>query len=309
MGTQRKLPNTIIGSKIALNKAVAKNKSLPVGTVILSAANAERLNIDNDAYDLCIANQISAKQAYHAAVELARPQRILLKKSVTGFINSLNNCITQGTIPASARVYFSLPVNRKKMPLINTDDRLLAMATIIISGDLARTKAGGIAMNNPTIAEFTIVYNNANPIITAISNTHTLLNNATLIIEQKAIEIKDIITHVWDNVESYYSLIAAPARRVQGRLWGIRYISTGILSIVKGICKGEDGVVLANVKVRIIGANISTLSDASGHFSLNTTLYGDLELEATRLNYEKNIVEFTKEDGVAVSVEVVMTKL
>jgi hypothetical protein len=164
-------------------------------------------------------------------------------------------------------------------------------------------------MNNPTIAQFTIVYNNANPIITAISNTHTLLNNATLIIEQKAIEIKDIITHVWDDVESYYSLIAAPARRVQGRLWGIRYISTGILSIVKGICKGEDGVVLANVKVRIIGANISTLSDASGHFSLNTTLYGDLELEATRLNYEKNIVEFTKEDGVAVSVEVVMTKL
>ena len=306
MGTTRILPDSIIGRKIALNKAVAKNKTLPVGTVILSAANEVRLNLDNSAYDLCIANQITAKQFYHAAVELARPQRILLKKSVSGFINSLNNCITQGLIPASARGYYGLPVNKKKMPLINTDDRLLAQAAIIISGDLARKTAGGIAMNNPTIAQFTIVYNNASPIINAISNAHSLLNNATLIIEQKAIEINDIITHVWDDVEAYNSLIPAPARRVEGRLWGIRYVSVGVLSFVTGTCKNEAGEELAGIKVRIIGANISTLSDAVGHFSLNTTLYGDLELEATHPDYEKNTTEFTKEDGVAVDVEVVM---
>lgn len=65
---------------------------------------------------------------------------------------------------------------------------------------------------------------------------------------------------------------------------------------------------LVGIKVRIIGASISTLS-ALGNFSLNTSLYGDLELEATNINYEKNTIEFTKEDGIAAVVAVVMTKI
>ena len=66
---------------------------------------------------------------------------------------------------------------------------------------------------------------------------------------------------------------------------------------------------IAGVKVRIIGASISTLTDALGNFSLNTSLYGDLEIEATHINYEKNITDLVKEDGVAMAVAVVMVHL
>ena len=48
------------------------------------------------------------------------------------------------------------------------------------------------------------------------------------------------------------------------------------------------------------------MTDALGHFSLNTSLYGDLEIEASHINYEKTITDFVKEDGVAMAVEVVM---
>ena len=89
----------------------------------------------------------------------------------------------------------------------------------------------------------------------------------------------------------------------------MRYISTGILSLVTGTTKTELGVAVAGVQVRIIGSSISTISDALSNFSLNTSLYGDLEIEATHINYEKNITDFVKEDGVAMAVAVVMVHL
>ena len=89
----------------------------------------------------------------------------------------------------------------------------------------------------------------------------------------------------------------------------MRYVSTGVLSVVTGTTKDELGVAVAGVKVRIIGSSISTISDALGNFSLNTSLYGDLEIEATHINYEKTITDFVKEDGVAMAVAVVMVHL
>ena len=309
MGTTRTFPQSIIGRKKALNKAVAKNNSLPVGTVILSPADADRLNIDNTNYNLGVAAVISTNQLYHAAVELARPQRIALKASVNGYYTSLNNCIKLGTIPASARAFYGLPVNKAKMPSLNTDDKLLTQAAIVISGDLARKTGGGIAMSNPTIAQFTTVNNTANPVIFAINTAFSNYTTATTNLEEQTSEVKDIITHVWDDVEAYYSRIAAAARRTQGRLWGIGYRSTGIFSVVTGSCKSNLGVPMAGVKVRILGSSTSILSDVFGKFSLNTSLYGDLEIEATHLNYEKNITDFTKEDGVAMVVDLVMNHI
>ena len=163
-----------------------------------------------------------------------------------------------------------------------------------------------LTLSGPTIAEYTLVYDLANSAILAISNTSTDYTTATTNLEAQTPEIKDIITHLWDEVEAYYSRIPAPARRVQCRLWGVRYMSTGVLSVVTGTTKDELGVAVAGVKVRIIGSSISTISDALGNFSLNTSLYGDLEIEATHINYEKTITDFVKEDGVAMAVAVVM---
>ena len=164
-----------------------------------------------------------------------------------------------------------------------------------------------MVITSPTILQFTGILNTAKPILLAISNAHSLASTAILELDKQLPEIKDLITHIWDEVEAYYSLSAASNRRTHAREWGVKYRCTGILSVVSGNCVDADGVALANIKVRIIGANNSALSDALGKYSINTSLYGDLELEATHPDYEKNIVEFTKEDGVAVVVAVVMT--
>jgi len=144
-------------------------------------------------------------------------------------------------------------------------------------------------------------------VIVAISNSRTDVHTAVANLEVQAPEIKDLLKHVWNEVEVFYSMMSAPNRRAQSRLWGVRYRSTGIQSIVTGICKDALGVGLKGVKVRIVGSSHFVLTDEDGNFSLNTSLYGDLELLSTLVKFEKNTTDFTKVDGVAIAVHVVMT--
>ena len=307
MGTTRQFPQSITSRQKALNKAVLKNSNLPTGVVILSPATLARLIICNDNYNAGVADKLAAKQLYHAAVEAAIPQRKLLRSNITSFFKTFNNCIDNlGTIPASARAFYGLPIGKAYLPKMDTDDKLLAMAALVITGDVNRRAAGGIAMNSPTIAQYTIVYNIASPIILAIAIAESAVSLAVDKLEKLIPETKDLITHVWDEVEAYYSLSTPSNRRTQCRLWGVRYISTGVLSLVTGTCKDILGVGIAGVKVRIMGSGHFVLSDALGNFSLNTSLYGDLELLASHIHYINDTIEFTKEDGIETTVAVVL---
>ena len=310
MSTIRTIPQSISGRLFAMSIAKTKKDGIVLPAVnILSDATSERLDLDLAAYKNSRDHIIAAKATHHAAVALAKPQRLLLKTFVTSFYTSLNNEISIGDVPKEARSYYGLNITNKRMPAMGSDANLLSAAESVLSGDILRRAAGGKAITSPTIAAFTLIFGTAQPIILAVSNAQTSINEAVHALAVQTIEIKDLITHIWDEVEAHYSLNSPSNRRAECRLWGVKYRSTGVLSVVTGTCKDEAGVVLAGIKVRIIGANTSTLSDALGHFSINTSLYGDLELEATHLNYENNMIEFTKEDGVAIAVAVVMTHI
>lgn len=311
MGTSRNFPESIIGRYKAMFKAKTKKDGVTIpADNILSAATSARLDIDLAAYEAGMNTVTMAKSFYHIKIQLAKPQRLLLRSNVTSYFNTLNNCIDNlGTIPAAARAYYGLPIGKASLPKMNTDDTLLAAAAKVISGDILRINAGGIVMNSPTIAQFTIVYDAAKPVILAISNALTAVTTATSNLEKQIPEIKDLITHIWDEVEAHYSLDTPSARRTQCRLWGVRYISTGVPSEITGNCKDALGVDLAGVKIRIMGSAHSTLTDASGNFTLNTSLYGDLELLATLKHYEKNTIDFSKDDGISEVVDVVMTHI
>ena len=307
MGTSRKIPQSITGRLNAMTIAQTKKDAPAPAVNILSDATSARLDLDLAAYQAGKDNIVTTKAVYHAAIESAIPQRVSLKTFVTSFYNSVNNAIKMKTILPSARAYYDLNISNRQMPDMRTDASLLVAANRVLSGDILRRAAGGIAIASPTIAQFTTILNTAKPVISAISNARTLVNAAIAALKAQVPEIKDLITHVWNEVEDYYSLSTPANRRTDGRLWGIRYQSTGVLSVVTGTVKDELGVAIAGAKVRIIGSKIYTLTDALGNFSLNTTLYDALEMAVTHINYENNITDFTKEDGVPMAVAVVMT--
>ena len=306
----KKFPQSSIGYQKAMTKAKQKKDGVAVpADNILSATTSTRLDTDYAAFEAA-KNAIDAKSGvYHNAVADARPQRLLLKLNITNFYERMNVLIKRGLISAADRAYYGLSITNKQMPLMSTDDLLLAAAAKVLSGDILRRADGGIAMDEPTIAEFTVVYNTAKPFIMAISNALTALNTAKANLEKQTPEIKDLIKHVWDDVVGHYSLSTPAIRRQQARLWGVRYQSVGIASTVTGIC--TDSVThapLFNVQLHLVGVGRKVQSDAEGRFVINTSLFEDLTILAHLLGYEDFTLDFFKEDGVTIAVSIIMVK-
>ena len=181
------------------------------------------------------------------------------------------------------------------------------MAAKIVLGDFNRRAKGGIALNMPTIEEFTDIYNTAQPIIMAISNTSTKLITAQTTLSKLEEEVDDVIVHIWDEVEAEYSIGTAPSRRTLCRQWGAKFITKGVESVVSGVCAEKtSNKPLPKVKIHIIGSGHKMVSDADSKFSVNTSLHRDLELVATLSGYEDQTIDFFKEDGVPKMVNVVM---
>ena len=307
MGTTIQRPKSNISRLAAMTKAEAKIESLPPLDNILSAATTTRLTTDLDLYIAGDNAIIAATRAQSKGVANANAQREILGDNSKAYFKNLNNGIALGEIPRDDRAFYKLVVSNDTLPSMDTAAKLITVSGNIISGDALRQAAGGIALSMPTIAQYALILGIAKPIINALGNFKTTLTTTKAEQNARNKEIDDLIKHIWDEIQSYYSLLSPSAMRAIGRQWGMRWISTGLASIITGTCVDALGVAVAGVKIRILGSSHSVLTDALGNFSLNTNLYGDLELLATKTGYNKFNTLFTKEDGVPTTVAVVMT--
>jgi hypothetical protein len=57
-----------------------------------------------------------------------------------------------------------------------------------------------------------------------------------------------------------------------------------------------------------VGVGRNVQSDAEGNFILNTSLFEDLTILAKLIGYEDFTLDFFKEDGVTIAVNVVMVR-
>jgi len=137
-------------------------------------------------------------------------------------------------------------------------------------------------MANPTIAEFTAIFVATDIVIETLSKAKTALTTAQTTLNGQRTEASSLILQAWNEVETNFSGLDASAKRTAAREWGVKYISIGLAAVVTGtITDSVTGLPLANVKVHISGSGKKVLTDALGKFSINTTLYGDLELITT----------------------------
>ena len=309
MGTIIKRPQSNIDRKRALNKGKAKMDSVLPADNVLTTDTASRLTTAANNYDNGFAAIAAAAHIYHEKVDLFRPHRVLLKDYIDTYFTTMSSEIKIKKILASARALYGLPISNDNLPNLTTDDKLMAMGALVLSGDVVRIAAGGIAIATPTIAEYTIVYNAAHAAMSVISNALTTLTNAKNGLNKQNVEINDVIKHVWDDAKSKYSLVAPAPQRVLCRQWGARFESRGVASEITGVCTDSiTHALLPNVQIHIKGVGHREKSDIDGNYIINTILYEDIELIATLSGYEDQMVDFVKEDGVAKVVNVVMVK-
>ncbi len=298
MSSSRKVPTSNIGRLKAGTTAKAKKDSLPVGGNAMSVATAARLDLNLPAYKIVINAVIAAEQAQHAAGELANPHRTSLHNYVGLYIGNLEDSITMGTSLPSARAFFGLPINKKTIPLTNTDERLVFWGNKIITGDAARILAGGPVFTGPTIAQFNTVFADAETAIMLFSNAKTVLTDAQNAVNLKNPEMNTMIKRMWDEIETTYSEQSASAKRAACRQWGVRYLTLGLPAILTGtVTDSISGLPLAGVKLHLEGVGTKFLSDALGNFTINTNLYGDLTLIATLANYTTANIDLLMANG------------
>ena len=309
MGTVINRPSSIVGRQRAINKAKAKLDSVLPADSVLSVDTTDRLNQLFIDYNAGIAAIAAAALIYHDKTNLAKAQRLLLKSYIDTYFTTMGSCIKINTIPAAARTLYGLPISNDNLPDLGTDDKLMAMGALVLSADIVRRAAGGIAITTPTVAQFTLVYNAANAAISAISNALTVLTNARVALKNQNKLANDIIKHIWDDAESKYSLLDPSERRVLCRLWGARYISKGLESMLSGLCTDSvTGAVLPNVQIHIMGVGHRIFSDALGNYTINTVLYGDLEIAVKLAGYDDQLIDVSKEDGIDKVLNIVMVK-
>ena len=309
MGTSIKRPKSNIGRLKALNKGKAKMDSVPAADNVLTVDTSARLTTAATDYNAGVNAIAAAALVYHNKVDLARPHRLLLKDNIDSYFTTMSSEIKLKHIPAAARAIYGLPISKDNLPDINTDDKLMAMGALVLSGDIVRRAAGGIPITTPTIADFTVVYNDAHTAISAISNALTTITNAKSALNRQNVLIDDVLKHVWDDATSTYSLVAPAPRRVLCRQWGALYQSKGVASIVTGVCTDSiTHAFLFNVQIHIMGVGHRVESDIDGNYTINTILYDDLEIVAKLAGYEDLNIDFVKEDGIAKTVNVVMVK-
>jgi len=309
MSIFRSKPQSNVSRSETINKAKAKKDSVLPADNILSTKTSSRLDEAVVSYTAAEKAIIVAKAAEGIAMSNAIPQRKLLHNGIGNLISSLNHNIACGTIPRSARAFYDLDVNNDKTPRYDSDAKLTKLATTIISGDKLRTDGGGVVITLPTILAFTEIYTTALPFIQAISKTKEGLSIALSNLRNLNANTNDVIEHVWDESESYYSSLEASAKRAICRLWSVRYKGVGVLSDVLGkITDSVTGLEIEGAEISITGSAKKVVTNVTGDYVDSTTMYGDLELTVTHTLYTKGDMTFTKENGVDVVVNLVMVK-
>ena len=308
MNITRRLPQSNITRRRAMNMAIDKYNNVDIAHSALTPATAARLINDSTAFNNAMSNINTAEERKATANANTTVSRVLLRKNVSAYFNGINNAISIGTIPGSARAFYGLEVSNKRLPVTNTDSKLLQWADQIISGDAKRVANGGIDMANPSIDEFAAIYDAAKPLFITLSNAKSNVTNAHVLLNKQVPEVDKIILKTWNEIETSFSELPAPKKRSYCREWGVLYISVGTYSIISGkYTDSETGDGLMIVKVHLSGVAKGTLTDAQGNFTLHTTLYGDMELIATLKNYNENSYSFQKDDGENIEVNEKMT--
>jgi len=311
MGTSnitRKLPNSNISRQKASNTLVKKNNSIVApAKSALTSDTIERLNTDDTSYNTAITAVTNTKAARTAAKNVAETKRKLLRDNISGLESSLNTHIKLETMPIEARAYYGFTTGNKKSPIINTDIKLEFWGKKIIDGDAARVAAGGIAMSGPTIIQFTTIFNSYKSSIIALSTAKTNVVKASAAVNLLNKEMNSLLLRATNEVETTYSELEAPAKRAAAREWGVRYESVGSLAIVSGtIIDKATGLPLEKVKVHFGSGKKKAGTDSNGKYSLNTNLFGDLELIADLTDYTEIIKAVTVENGVNMTIDLEM---
>lgn len=220
----RQFPNTDKGRIKVLNSAKAKCDSLPQEQWAISPETYAMIKEQLPLFETevgqrgsSLAKQIKSSQKEDSTQKIAHFH-------ISHFIQSFNFGIKRKVHKETDRAYYGLPVNKAKVPKLSAESDIQRWGQWLIDGETARTGAGGIPMNNPSISEVTAAYKNFVKEHNLQSGFKDMHGKERKDVKQMRPGIDRLVRDVYDEVEFTFRRNDAPSKRRKAREWGLVYI-------------------------------------------------------------------------------------
>ena len=278
-------PNTAHTIQDSLTIAKATHDRLGVDTV-LSQKTIDSLNTMEPLFRQSVANLAKLTGEYLTLTlqkEKARTDTIL---HTSHFLQVFNLGVKRGKYAASERALFGLHVSSEVLPNFQNDDNIRAAAWNIVEGETKRIADGMPAVTNPSGAEVEAAYNTFQQLTQLTSNANVAFIDAQIAMRDLKKKGRNLVKHIWREVETHYNEGERPRMRKWARGWGVIYARKGGEKTVSGtITDAATGLPVPAVKVKFAKGKNKTISDMQGHFKLVTNLLHKQTLLTTRIHY------------------------
>lgn len=220
----RRLPNTDSARCKALKKAQQKGKEIPPFKLAFTQSTYQKILSFLPAYEKAILQQkssldtqIERNQDYHKKLKKARLY-------LSHFIQVINMAIQRGELPDSIREHYQLEGYGKRLPRLTTEKDIIKWGEILIEGEAGRIRKGKSPITNPTIAvvkvryeKFLEAYRTQKNLQESNERDHKRLSELRPVADE-------IITCVWNEVESSFKDLPDHLRREKASDYGVAYV-------------------------------------------------------------------------------------
>ena len=290
----RMLPESIEGRLIALTAAKDKEATLPVGTIIISAATKARLLSILGLFapaELVLADATSTSTL---ATSVKNKAQNLSRMWSSHYYQALNNAIERGVYPPEVRNYFSIPVSSAIVPDMDSEERAKLWGERVKSGETLMIAAGHPPVGFPTEADVTLKVVDFVAKLTAQNVAMTATNTAQEALENLNEETDKVIKKVWDEVETFYNEETPESMRNSARQWGVKYATLGEITQVTFKAERSDThAAIEGVVFKVESTGRTYTSGPDGIAQLETRIIGADKVKVTHPDFvtqEQDIV-------------------
>lgn len=220
----RRLPNTDAARLKALKMAHAKAKELTPFKLAFSQGTFQKIQSFLPNFEKVIsehrfnyANKIKKSKDFQKNLKKARMY-------ISHFIQVLNMSIQRGEIPNSARTFYGIGEDDRKIPSLFTDVEVMEWGEKIIKGEAERIKKGLSPVTNPTIAVVKVRYENFADTFRSQQVLKKTSTRYMLEVVELRKEADEIIQMIWDEVETAFNGLPEEEKRVKAAEYGLLYV-------------------------------------------------------------------------------------
>ncbi len=286
----RDLPNSNTKRLQVLTDAFNQKAAVPPGDNIFTAATSARL----DAIKPLFQSKLEAVKDREEELGVLSTNKAKnfakLHMTCSHFMQVFNFAVERHVFPKDARTFYGLDKETGKLPSMNTEDELKAVALHLKKGEDDRIAAGGAPMTNPSIGDVTALSDDFNKFVTDHQTATLALIAAQSQVNEQVIEADKVIKKIYDEAEAVYNELDAPAQREACRQWGVIYISVGSNTLVTVQVNHLDGSPYAGIEVKLVeAAGKKLITNTQGKVVFDTKVVGNATVEVRLLpGYDGN---------------------